>query len=172
MGTIDFAKLSLQDALDLAILIEDEARERYEEFAENLGLHHTPDAAGFFTTMAGNEAKHGADLLARRTRLFGDAPRRVSRDLLFDIEAPGYDRPRMFMTTRQAMDVALESEVKAHAFFDAALAFVEDADVRALFEELREEEVEHQAMVKAMLARLPDDDDAAAAFDPDEPVGQ
>ena len=31
---IDFKSISLVDALDLAILIEDEAKERYEEFAE------------------------------------------------------------------------------------------------------------------------------------------
>jgi len=30
MPTIDFASLTLQDALDLAILIEEEAKERYE----------------------------------------------------------------------------------------------------------------------------------------------
>src|SRR5512138_2222438 len=105
MPTLDFATLSLHDALDLAILIEEEARERYEEFAENLALHHTPDAARFFTTMAGNEAKHGADLLERRQALFGNAPRRVTRDQLWDVEAPGFDQPRMFMTAREAMEV-------------------------------------------------------------------
>jgi rubrerythrin len=172
MPNIDFSRLSLQDALDLAILIEEEAKERYEEFADNLSLHHTPDAAGFFTTMAGNEAKHGADLLARRRSLFAEAPARVSRDMLWDVEAPGFDQPRMFMTAREAMDVALESEVKAHDFFEAALAFVEDPDVRALFEELRQEETEHQQMVKAVIDKLPADDGADAAFDPDEPVGQ
>jgi erythrin-vacuolar iron transport family protein len=172
MPTLDFSTLSLQDALDLAILIEDEAKERYEEFAENLELHHTPGAAEFFMTMAGNEAKHGTDLLSRRQALFADAPPRVSRDMLWDVEAPGYDQPRVFMTTRQAMDVALESEVKAHDFFDAALAFVTDADVRRLFEELREEETEHQDLVKAVIAKLPPEDRASAGFDPDEPVGQ
>jgi erythrin-vacuolar iron transport family protein len=172
MPTLDFSKLSLQDALDLAILIEDEARERYEEFAENLKVHHTPDAATFFVTMAGNEAKHGTDLLYRRQALFADAPTRVSRDMLWDVEAPGYDRPRMFMTARQAMEVALESEVKAHDFFDAALAFVDDPEVRILFEELREEETEHQQLVRAVMAKLPADDGSAVAFDPDEPVGQ
>jgi hypothetical protein len=55
MPTIDFASLTLQDALDLAILIEEEAKERYEEFADNLSLHHTPEAAHFFTTMAGTQ---------------------------------------------------------------------------------------------------------------------
>jgi len=35
--TIEYAKLNLQDALDLAILIEEEACERYKEFAEHIG---------------------------------------------------------------------------------------------------------------------------------------
>ena len=45
---IDFSQLSAQDALDLAILIEEEAEERYQEFAHQMDVHHTPDAAGFF----------------------------------------------------------------------------------------------------------------------------
>jgi rubrerythrin len=170
--TLNFSKLSLQDALDLAILIEDEAKERYEEFAENLHVHHTPDAAEFFVTMAGNEAKHGHDLLERRRALFADAPTQVSRDMLWDVEAPGFDQTRMFMTARQAMDVALASEVKAYEYFDAALAHVQDPAVRALFEELRAEEAEHQDLVKAVMAKIPGDDASGQAYDADEPVGQ
>jgi len=168
--TIDFATLSLQDALDLAILIEEEAKDRYDDFADQLRLHHTPDAAQFFTTMAGNEAKHGADLQMRRHQLFGDAPRRVSRGMLWDVEAPDYDKSRMFMSARHAMEVALESEIKAHDFFDAALAYIRDADVRALFEELKGEEIEHQELVKAVMAKLPPDEGTSEAFDTDEPV--
>ena len=115
MPTIDFASLTLQDALDLAILIEEEAKERYEEFADNLSLHHTPEAAHFFTTMAGNEAKHGSELRARRQMLFGDAPTRVTRDMLWDVEAPDFDQPRMFMTARQAMDAAMAMFIFARA---------------------------------------------------------
>lgn len=170
--TIDFATLSLKDALDLAILIEEEARDRYEEFYENLNVHHTPDAAQFFQTMAGNEAKHGEDLAARRQALFPDEPRTVTRAMLWDVEAPDYDASRMFMTARNAMEVAMACEVKAHDFFDAALAYVKDPDVRALFEELRDEEVEHKQIVQAVLDKLPP---APAGSDPDafadEPVG-
>jgi rubrerythrin len=172
MPTIDFASLSLQDALDLAILIEEEAKERYEEFADNLTVHHTPDAAHFFTTMAGNEAKHGADLLMRRQAIFGDAPTRVSRAVLWDVEAPDFDQSRMFMSARQAMEVALASEVKAYDFFDAALDYINNPDVRVLFEELRAEEIEHQELVKAVMGRLPNGDEAAGDFDEDEPVAQ
>ena len=172
MPTIDFASLTLQDALDLAILIEEEAKERYEEFADNLLLHHTPEAAHFFTTMAGNEAKHEADLLMRRQAIFGEAPTRVSREMLWDVEAPDFDQSRMFMSAREAMEVALASEVKAHDFFDAALAYISNSDVRVLFEELRAEEVEHQELVKAVMARIPNGDEANGVFDEDEPVGQ
>jgi rubrerythrin len=78
----------------------------------------------------------------------------------------------MFMTARQAMDVALACEVKAFDYFDAALAHVQDPEVRTLFEELRAEEAEHQALVKAVMARIPADDPTGQAFDADEPVGQ
>ena len=71
---LDFSKLSVQDALDLAILVEEEAQERYEEFAKILAAHHSPEVAKFFIFMAGNEAKHGADLRARRATEFGAAP--------------------------------------------------------------------------------------------------
>jgi rubrerythrin len=169
--TIDFATLSLQDALDLAVLIEEEAKERYEEFAEQLKIHHTPEAAQFFISMAGNEAKHGADLQMRRHAIFGDAPRRVSRAMLWDVEAPDYDQSRMFMSARQAMDVALSCEIKAHDFFANALAYVRDPDVRTLFEELRSEEMEHQELVKSVMARLPQSDEIDADGFADEPVG-
>jgi len=172
MRTLDFASLSLQDALDLAILIEEEAQERYEEFQANLQLHHTPDAAEFFASMAVNEARHGAELLSRRRALFGDRPARVSRDMLWDVEAPDFDQPRMFMTARQAMAIALACEVKAHDFFDGALPHLKDAEVRTLFEELRGEEAEHQALVKAVMAKVPPDAPADAGFGPDEPTGQ
>lgn len=154
---IDFASLSLKDALDLAILVEEEAQERYEEFATQMDQHRTPEAARFFRYMATNEAKHGSELTARRVRRFGDEPRSVSRAQLFEIEAPDYDEARAFMTPRQAMKAALSSEVKAHGFFVAALPAIQDGEVKALFEELRDEEVEHKALVEAELAKLPPD---------------
>ncbi len=154
---IDFSSLSLKDALDLAILVEEEAQERYEEFAHQMEQHRTPEAAKFFHYMATNEAKHGSELTARRVRRFKDEPVAVTRAMLFDIEAPDYDAARAFMTPRQAMQAALSSEIKAHGFFVAALPALTDPEVKALFEELRDEEVEHQQLVKAEMAKLPPD---------------
>lgn len=168
---VDFKTLTLQDALDLAILVEEEAQERYGEFAQQMETHHTPEAARFFRDMVGYEAKHGAELASRRERLFPGEPRRVGRNDLWDVEAPEYDEARAFMSIRAAMEVALHAERKAYAYFDEALAGVSDPEVRTLFEELRQDERHHEALVLRELAKYPPD--AGDAFDAeDEPVAQ
>jgi rubrerythrin len=167
--TINFATLSLMDALDFAILIEEEAEDRYGEFAEQMEAFFTPAAALFFRMMAGNEAKHGSELKARRRTLFGDAPATVDRTMLWDVEAPSYDRARAFMTPRRVLEVAMASEVKAHDFFAAAIPHINDKDVKALFEELRLEEIDHQRLVREKLDEQPPDDGTDPDEDRDEP---
>ena len=169
--TIDFTSLDLQDALDLAILVEEEAQERYLEFVSQMEQHHTPEAAEFFRAMAANEEKHGEELRSRRRALFADAPRRVSRAMLWDVEAPDYDETRAFMSARQAMAVALRAETKAQEFFVKALPHITHEDVRLLFEELRDEEVVHQTLVREALRNLPPESEANPEDYEDEPVG-
>ena len=171
MSDIEFADLSLQDALDLAILVEDEAKERYEEFAELMTTHHTEDAAKFFVFMAANEAKHGDELRKRRSELFGEAPVQVDSTMIFDVEAPEPSEVRAFMSTRQALEVALAAETKAFQFFDSALPSITNDEVKELFSELRDEEVEHQDMVKEQLARLPEGPEADPDDYVDPPIG-
>lgn len=169
---IDFAHLGLCDALDLAVLIEEEARDRYEELAEQMELHHTPEAARFFRFMASNEEKHRVSLATRRAASFAAAPRQVSRTMLFDIEAPEYDEARASMSLRQSLAAALRSEEKAHAFFVAALEVTVDPAVRELFAELRDEELEHQHLVQRELERAPAEAALPGAAWEDEPVSQ
>lgn len=155
LGRIDFSKLDLMDALDLAILIEAEALERYELFASQLGHTGPGDASSIFRAMAGHEAKHGDDLLKRRKELYGDKPLRVSQADIFDIEAPDPGSPRWNMSTLRALEVALSSEKKAFAFYDQAIQHVTDPGVKALFTELRDEETEHVRIVTRAMADLP-----------------
>ena len=172
MQDIDVTSLSLKDALDLAILIEEEAEERYREFVKQMEKHHTPGAARFFRFMAVNEAKHGQELAKRRQALFGDAPCAVERSMIFEVEAPEYSTTRAFMSIQDALELALDAETKAYDFFDRALPSIEDPDVRELFTELRQEEIEHQDLVKKVMAKVPEEPD----FDPEDfvdgPVGQ
>ena len=169
---IDLSRLSLMDALDLATLIEHEAHERYLELADQMDHHRTPEAARFFRYMAENEAHHREDLAARRRELFGDAPRGVRSTMIFDVEAPDYDEARAFMTARQALEIAMRCEQKAHAFFVEALPHVQDPQVMSLFTELRDEEVHHQELVQREILRLPAGADISGEAFVDEPSAQ
>ena len=170
--SIDFSKLGLRDALDLATIIEEEAKERYQELADQMELHHNAAAAHFFRFMHDVEVIHERKLFERRTALFGKEPRTVDRGMIFDIEAPEYDEARAFMSLRQALEVALRAEQKAHAFFVGAMPSATDPAVRALFDSLRLDEIEHQNLVQAQLDKLPPDPVAKPEDYGDEPVSQ
>jgi hypothetical protein len=88
--------------------------------------------------------------------------------LIVDVEAPEYGEVRAFMGVHDALDVAIEAEVKAYEFYDGALGSVEDEDVRSLFEFLREQEVRHQEMIREFKSRVPEDSGA----DPDDYVDE
>ena len=154
---LDISTLNLQDALDLAVLIEKEAEERYLMFAAQLGERYRGDAADFFAMMSRNEQRHGMKLAERRHLLFGSTPSRITADMMIEeIEAPGTGEPRPYMSPRHALEVAMESEVKAYEFFDQALSGIQDQAVRELFEELRHEESGHQRLLKDLMAKYPD----------------
>ena len=74
------------------------------------------------------------------------------------------------MTVRQALGASLRSEKKAHEFFVAALDKVTDSEVRALFTELRDEELEHQHLVEKEIAKLPPDAAISGDAFEDDPV--
>ena len=162
---LDLTTLSLQDALDLAAAIEEEAYKRYKLFATQLG---GSSSGSFFASMAENEKKHGEQLSVRRKAMFGDAPARVSLDDLFDVEAPEVGAPRRSMSLLQAYELAKSSEQKAYDFYDQALPSITDQEVRTLFVELRDEETEHVRMIEDAIAKLPPNANVELDFDIDE----
>lgn len=170
MGRLDFKRLDLRDALDLAVLIEEEARERYVEFTKTVGGRYAGDAAEVFRRMAINEEKHGTQLAELRRSLFKDEPRRVDRDMIDEVEAPCHTRGRYSMTANEAILVAIDSEQKAWDFFQGASAEAHDPKVKRLFLELRDEEREHRALLER---RLPDFPPEVSMMeeDPTEEVG-
>ena len=152
---LEMSKLSLMDALDLATLIEVEAFKRYTQFAERMGSSAEGDAASVFEAMAVNENKHGEQIAERRIALFGDQRPQVKITDIFDVEAPDYGAPARGMAPLEAYRVALSAERKAFAFYDQARRHVNQPEIKALFEELRDEEAEHVQMIEAIIAKLP-----------------
>ena len=148
---LDFSRLTLRSALDLAITIEEEAQLRYQEFAAQVD---DPEAVAFFREMVVNEDKHRRQLEARRHVLFRHEPPRIETSLMDDVEAPDRSEVPPAISAREAMEVALRAEIRAFEFYDKALPHIANADVRAFFQELREEEAEHQALLRQKIARL------------------
>lgn len=170
---LDFSTLTLMDALDLAALIELEAVKRYTQFAEQFGTRSGPDTGAVFEAMVVNENKHCEQLAERRLALFGNAPPQVSSADIFDVEAPEVGATQWNMSPLKAYYLALSSEKKAYAYYDDALRHVDQPEVKALFEELREEEAEHVAMLEAIIAKLPPsagEDIEDEDYDPDQPA--
>ena len=153
---IDFEKLALKDALDLAILIEADARDRYVELAGQLRLHQrSPRAVLFFEQMARMEEAHHAALSAQRLDRFPGAPCTVALDQIEDLEGPRIDDARVRMSLRDALEAALDAEKRAEEFFTRALACVKDPEVVRLFSDLRAEESQHRTLVGDQLQHAP-----------------
>jgi rubrerythrin len=167
---LELWSLSLKDALDLAILIEEEAKDRYGEFAHQMATHHNEQAARFFRFMIDVEASHEHALLERRRRLFGKEPSSVRREMLFDVEAPEYGEVRATMGERDALEAALRAEKKAYAFFDAAARLAVNKEVAELFFVLRDEEADHETHVRGRIGDLPPQPTITAEDVDDGPV--
>ena len=170
MGRLDFKELELCDALDLAILIEEEARERYVEFTKTVGGRYAGDASEVFRRMAINEQKHGAQLSELRAALYKDRPRRVDADMIDNVEAPMRVVGRYSMSAHRALEIAIDNEQRAWDYFDGASREAANPRVQRLFLELRDEEREHRAMLERLLPDFPEE---ASLFeeDPTEEVG-
>jgi rubrerythrin len=154
--------ISLKEALDLAIQVELEAKSRYEEFHRQIGTRASGDAGDFFLKMASNEKKHAEDLKQKRMELFGTGESSLSLEDLYEfqeIEAPFYDQAESFMSIRKALTIARDCEIKAYEFFHKAESIVKDQQIKDLFCELKNEEIEHRKMVEALLEKTGRDDE-------------
>jgi hypothetical protein len=104
--------------------------------------------------MARNEQRHGIEIAERRRLLFGDTPSRVTPNIIDkDIEAPVPGKAIRYMSPRSALEVAMESEIKAYEFYDNILQVIQDASVRELIQSLRDEEAEHQKLLNEKRAK-------------------
>jgi rubrerythrin len=106
--------------------------------------------------------------VARRKELFPRQKVRVSAAMLDDVEAPDRGKPRVFMSARQAMEVAMESEEKARDFFAEARKHVKDPKVKKLFAELEAEEQKHHKTLADRIRKLPKGPDVEES-EADEP---
>jgi rubrerythrin len=150
---VDFSKMDGRDALDIAIVIEDEAQLAYEHLAEWVAGDGNTEAADFFSRMAVREKRHKTEISERRRELYGDAPTRHDEDAPWQAEVPDYESLGTKVSLEDAFNVAMGAETRAHDFYAEAIDFIEDETVVELFDWLRKAEIEHQRMLTEEMAR-------------------
>ena len=150
---VDFSKLDGRDALDIAIVIEDEAQLAYEHLANWVAGDGNAEAAEFFTRMAVREKRHKDEITARRAELFGDAAKRHDEAAPWQIEVPDYESLGRDVSLEAAFNVAMGAETQAHDFYAEALDYIEETTVVELFDWLRKAEIEHQRMLTEEMKR-------------------
>ena len=110
---------TLDEFMAVALAMENEAVDRYTDFADMMETHNNGDVAKLFRTMAGYEAKHAQHIMAQMG--WKTAPA-VPRELVC---WPGYESPEAaavdevhyLMQPWHALQLALAAEKRAEAFF-------------------------------------------------------
>jgi rubrerythrin len=164
---------SVAELLAHSHALESEAAERYEDMAAQMDHHNNPELAELFRKMSAIEAKHIAkvDEMAEEVEL----PRMSAWDYRWiDPEAPEttpVGKAHYRMTPHHALVLMLQNEERAVAFFTEVAKRTNDGQVRAMAEELAEEERHHVELLKDWMARYPE---PAPGWeeDLDEPVSQ
>lgn len=136
-----------------AIALEREAARRYEELAAAMQTDGRAELKAFFARMAHFSRLHLAEAQARGQ--WRDLPLLAEHEYDWpDGIAPetadwaGVDAQ---MTVRSALELALESERRGHAYYAAVAALAQDPDVRHLAAEFAAEEAEHLAELERRL---------------------
>jgi rubrerythrin len=164
---------SLADLLALAYQIEADAVERYRLLADQMETHNNPELVKVFRDLARAEDIHAkeiqrlagdVDVVAHARDLgawtAGDSPEEA------DISAAHY-----MMTPWHALQMALEGEKRALAFFTDIVETATDAKVKKMAAEFVEEEAEHVNLVYRLLRKYPAPPDSWSE-DPDPAVSQ
>ena len=154
------APRSLSEFMAQAWLMEVEAAQRYNEFADAMEMHNNRDVATMFRTMAGYETKHADAIMAEMgwtefppiTPRSGDWPGAERPET-----APG-DAVHYLMQPWHALTLALAAERRAEKFFVELARVAKVESVRRAARELAAEEREHVELVLKWMKKVPPPD--------------
>jgi rubrerythrin len=162
------ATASLDAFMAAAIAMEQEAAQRYEDFADAMEIHNNRDVAALFRRLASLEARHADELLAQRGWTSVPLVPRIAFEGGEGAETAPGDAVHYLMTPWHVLEFALANEERAVRFFAQLAARAGDDAVRSAALAMQAEEEEHVALVREWMAKVerpaPD-----WALDPDPP---
>jgi rubrerythrin len=159
-----FSTLNPQEALHVAIFIEERNAGIYHRFAEMFTEFRDSESleiASVFWDMAVEEKRHSGILQGKYQERFGNASCAMTEeDLQEMIEVPRLEDADLFAadpTTQngareKALQVALAAETGAHDFYTKLVEHTEDGPLRRFYTELSIMEDGHVVYLQRMLA--------------------
>ncbi len=166
-----FSSLSVQEALHVAIFIEERNASLYHRFAEMFVEFRDLESleiAGVFWDMAVEENHHSTRLQQLYTERFGTSSCAVTEEDIVDmIEVPRLEDgnvlsgdPRDATSARErALQVALAAEQNARKFYAGLAEHTPDSKLRRLYQELAEFETDHVEFLERKLTRTAAEND-------------
>jgi rubrerythrin len=155
-----FASLDEDEALQVAIRIEERNARLYEDLARRLEARS--DAAGgevvaTLREMAEQERAHAERLEERYRQRFGDLPATLTAtDILEVIEVPALNEPELSVPGRASretiLEAALAAERHAREYYTELARLTLEAPTRGLYQELASFEREHEEFLEKSLA--------------------
>jgi rubrerythrin len=151
------APRTLAEFMALALLMETEAAQRYAELADAMETHNNREVADLFRRLADIESRHAQKIVVEMD--WREAPvlapsLRGWASFEAPETAPSED-VHYLMQPYQALQLALAGEERAEQFFARLVRVAKVASVRKAARELRDEEREHVALVKAWMEKVP-----------------
>jgi rubrerythrin len=161
----DFASLTAQEALHVAIFIEERNAEIYHQFAElfaGFGDDESLEIAGTFWDMAAEERRHGTLLQQRYFDRYGTRPCALTDEDIRDfIEVPQLASGDIFAISRAAggrsprelaLEIAVSAEQNAVRYYTRLAELTEDAELRELYREFLNFENDHTDFLDRKIA--------------------
>ena len=161
----EFSSLTAQEALHVAIFIEERNAELYIQFAELFREFRDPEStqiAGVFFDMAEEERHHGTMLQERYFERYGTQHCIVTEEDIRDlIEVPRLDNGEIFAIVRsntshspryKALEIALNAEEAAQRFYSNLVPQTKDEALRKVYKELTDFEDGHSRFLRHKIA--------------------
>jgi len=150
----DDLKTSVELFLSYAIKLEEEATLRFAQLADAMDAGGNREVGRLFRKLSDYSRLHLADAKARSG--FREVPIMLPREYQWpDMESP--ETAEIWATDpliayEEAMQIALESEKRGHAFYKKVYDEATNPEIRALAKEFVEEEAEHVMWLERWIA--------------------
>jgi rubrerythrin len=160
---------STEELLAYSLALETEAVERFNDLADQMEVHHNFEVADLFRKLAKIEGLHIENV--NRASAGKELPVMSAWEFEWDggesPEGGAMEDAHYLMETWHAIELAMQGEKRAVAFFRHVADTTTDESVLKMALELQEEEEEHVALLQQWQARFPKPDDSwAEDFDP------